>query len=211
MPETLAEELLLLAYDLRGKCRIGPVELDCGVGGAMLSELRLAGRLHLDGTVLAVADADPVGDPLLDGLLADVAASPRGRTPQEWVTRLRATDHQRRLLARLADHGQIAVDRHRLHRTLGVLVETRHPVRDIVGLWDAQQRVVAAVTTTAPADARTRALGALVAATGLSKPVFATSGNWRVLRDRMRAMTEDDWIAGAVRRALAAELGSVSA
>ncbi|WP_460351633.1 hypothetical protein [Actinoallomurus acanthiterrae] len=43
MPETMAEELLLLAYDLRGKCRIGPVELDCGVGGAMLSDLRLAG------------------------------------------------------------------------------------------------------------------------------------------------------------------------
>ncbi|MCO5967268.1 GOLPH3/VPS74 family protein [Actinoallomurus soli] len=209
MPETLAEELLLLAYDLRGKSRIGPVELDCGVGGAMLSELRLAGRLGLDGTVLAVADTEPVGDPVLDGLLADIAASPRGRTPQEWVTRLRATDHQQRLLARLADHGQVAVDRHRLHRTLGVFVETRHPVRDIVGLWEAQQRVVAAVTTDAPADARTLALGALVAAAGLSKAVFATSGNWRALRDRMRTMTEDDWVADAVRRALAVELGSV--
>ncbi|MEV5711091.1 GPP34 family phosphoprotein [Actinoallomurus sp. NPDC052274] len=210
MPETLAEELLLLAYDLRGKCRIGPVELDCGVAGAMLSELRLADRLRLDGAVLAVADAEPVGDPILDGLLADIAASPRGRTPQEWVTRLRATDHQQRLLARLADHGQVAVDRHRLHRTLGVFVETRYPVRDIVGLWEAQQRVVAAVTTSAPADVRTLALGALVAGAGLGKAVFATSGNWRVLRDRMRAMTEGDWIADAVRRALAVELGSVS-
>jgi hypothetical protein len=126
------------------------------------------------------------------------------------VTRLRATDHQQRLLARLADHGQVGVDRHRLHRTLGVFVETRYPVRDIVGLWEAQQRVVAAVTTSEPADVRTLALGALVTAVGLSKAVFATSGNWRALRDRMRAMTEGDRIADAVRRSLAVELGSVS-
>ncbi|MEV0399134.1 GPP34 family phosphoprotein [Actinoallomurus sp. NPDC050550] len=209
MPETLAEELLLLAYDLRGKCRIGPVELDCGVGGAMLSDLRLAGRLRLNGAALAVADPEPVGDPVLDGLLTDIATSPRNRTPQEWVTRLRATDHQRRLLARLADRGQVAVDR---HRTLGVFVETRYPVRDIVGLWEAQQRVVAAVTTgAAPADARTLALGALVAASGLGKAVFATSGNWRILRDRMREMAAGDWVATAVRGALAAEHRSVSA
>lgn len=208
VPETLAEELLLLAYDLRGKCRIGPVELDCGVGGAMLSDLRLAGRLRLDDTVLVVADADPVGDPILDDLLADIGASPRRRTPQEWVTRLRATDHQQRLLTRLADQGHVMVDR---HRTLGVFVETRYPVRDIVGLWEAQQRVVAAVTTGTPADPRTRALGALVAAAGLGKAVFSTSGNWRTLRDRMRSMTEDDWVADAVRRALAVELKGVLA
>ncbi|WP_345431161.1 GOLPH3/VPS74 family protein [Actinoallomurus vinaceus] len=209
MAETLAEELLLLAYDLRGKCRMGPVELDCGVGGAMLSDLRLAGRLRLSGTALAVDDPEPVGDPVLDALLTDIAASPRSRTPQEWVTRLRATDHQQRLLARLADRGQVAVDR---HRTLGVFVETRYPVRDIVGLWEAQQRVVAAVTTgAAPTDARTFALGALVAASGLGKAVFATSGNWRILRDRMREMTAGDWVADAVRRALSVEHRSVSA
>ncbi|GAB3982076.1 hypothetical protein GCM10029978_084790 [Actinoallomurus acanthiterrae] len=159
--------------------------------------------------MLAVADPEPVGDPVLDGLLTDIATSPRSRTPQEWVTRLRATDHQRRLLARLSDRGQVEVDR---HRTLGVFVETRYPVRDIVGLWEAQQRVVAAVTTAAgPADARTLALGALVAASGLGKAVFATSGNWRILRDRMREMTAADWVATAVHGALATEHRSVSA
>jgi hypothetical protein len=31
VPETLAEELLLLAHDIRGRCRLDPVELACGV------------------------------------------------------------------------------------------------------------------------------------------------------------------------------------
>lgn len=207
MADTLAEELLLLAYDRRGKRRIEPVELDCGVGGALLSELRLGGLIRLDGETVVVTGTGAHGDPVLDDLQASVAASPRRRTPEEWVTRLRATGHQERLLTRMAERGQVAVDR---HRTLGVFADTRFPVRDIVGLWEAQQRVVAAVTTGAPADARTLALGALVAACGMSKAVFATSGNWRELRSRVREMTGGDWVAGAVRAALAAEVRRVT-
>ena len=207
MRDTLAEELLLLAYDIRGKCRLAPAELDYGVAGALLSELNLAGRLALDGTVVRAAGAVPAADPILDGLFADIASAPRSRTPRDWVTRLRATDVRERLLSRMAECGQIEVDR---HRTLGVFADTRYPARDIVGLWEAQQRVVAAVTTRAPADPRTLALGALVAAAGLSKALFSTSGNWRALRTRMRDMTQDDWAAEAVRRVIAAELKSAS-
>ncbi len=200
---TLAEELLLLAHDLRGKRRIEPVELDCGVGGALLSELRLAGLIRLDGDAVVAAGTGVHGDPVLDDLLAGIAASPRRRTPEAWVTRLRATGHQERLMRRMAERGQVSVDR---QRTLGVFPDTRYPVRDIVGLWEAQQRVVAAVTAGAPADPRTLALTALIAACGMGKAVFAASGNWRALRARARDMTEGDWVAGAVRRALAVEL-----
>jgi hypothetical protein len=203
--ETLAEELLLLAYDIRGKCRLTPAELDCGVGGALLSDLRLAGRLTVVGDALAVAEDTPVGDPILDGVLADIRAEP-GTTPREWVDRLRGPRPGERLLARMAGRGQVEVD---LHRTLGVFSETRYPVRDIVGLWEAQHRVVGAVTTRSGADPRTLALGALVTAAGLGKALFSTSGNWRALRARMRAMTADDWAAGAVREVLAGERKSV--
>lgn len=204
MSETLAEELLLLAYDVRGKCRIGPAELDCGVGGALLSELNLAGRLKLDGTLLAAAGGAPSGDPILDGLFEEIETAPRRRTPGEWVTRMRATDFRDRLLARMAERGRIEADRHR------AFARTRYPVRDIVGLWEAQQRVVAAVTTGhtgAPCHSgpRTLALGGLVVASGLSRALFATSGNWRAHRARMREMTRGDWAAEAVREAIAAD------
>jgi Golgi phosphoprotein 3 (GPP34) len=199
VPETLAEELLLLAYDIRGKCRLGPAELAYGVGGALLSELNLAGLLKVDGTALTAAGDTPTGNPILDGLLEQIETAPRTRTPREWVTRMRATDVQDRLLARMAERGRIEVDRHR------AFAGTRYPVRDIVGLWEAQQRVVAAVTTQATAAPRTLALGALVVATGMGKALFATSGNWRTLRARMREMTRADWPAEAVREAIAAE------
>lgn len=205
MAETLAEELLLLAHDIRGKCRIAPAELDCGVGGALLSELRLAGRVGLTDGAVTVTDGAPVGDPLLDELLAGLADA--SRTPREWVAHLQRSGYGERLLARMAEQGRVDID---MHRTLGVFTETRYPVRDIVALWEAQQRVVAAVTEDGEPGPRTLALGAVASAAGLARPLFSTAGDWRELRTRMRAMTEDDWAAEAVRGVLTADRGRVA-
>jgi hypothetical protein len=202
VPETLAAELLLLAYDIRGKCRIGPTAVGYGVVGALLSELALSGRLVVDGEVLVKTNLpdEPTGDPILDELLAEIAATPR--TPKEWVSRLGGSDLTERLLARMLERGQIEIDR---HRNYGLFPETWYPVRDIVALWEAHQRVVVAATTSALLDSRTLALGALAEAVGLSKVLFATSGDWRALAERMRESSTEDWSAEAVRHAMASE------
>lgn len=205
MSETLAEELLLLAHDIRGKCRVAPAAMDCGVAGALLSELDLAGHLKLDGPVLVSADGPPIGDPILDELLDEIAAA--RRTPREWVTRLRWSGLTARLLTQLVERGQVEVDR---HRNYGLFAEIWYPVRDIIALWEAHQKVVVAATTRATADRRSLALGALAEATGLGKVLFATSGDWRVLGERMRGASTGDWAADAVRRAVAAERRSAA-
>jgi hypothetical protein len=200
VPETLAEELLLLAHDIQGKCRLGSAAMDCGVAGAMMSELGLAGRLTVAGITMVAIDDTPVGDPILDELLKEAATAPR--TPLEWVTRLCGSGCTERFLTRMTERGQVEID---THRTLGVVRDTWYPVRDIVGLWGAHERVVAAVTAPSVPDRRTLALGGLVAATGLGKVMFAASGDWRELSERMRAMTTRDWAAAAVRQAVVAE------
>lgn len=199
VPETLAEELLLLAHDIRGKCRATPTAMDRGVAGALLSELALRGRLTAEGPV-AVTDGAPAGDPVLDELLAEVAATPR--TPRAWVDHLCEAGLTRRLLDRMVDRGQVEVDH---HRSYGLFAETWYPVRDIVALWDAHQRVVHAAGGDVTAGRRALALGALAEATGLGKVLFATSGDWRALAERVRRSSADDWAADAVRHAVAAE------
>jgi hypothetical protein len=203
--ETLAEELLLLAHDIRGKCRVASAAIDCGVAGALLSELALAGHLKLDGSVLVAAGGPSTGAPVLDELLAEVAASPR--TPREWVTRLRGSGLTERLLTQMVERGQVEVDH---HRNYGLFAETWYPVRDIVALWEAHQRVVSAATTRVATDRRTLALGALAEATGLGKVLFATSGDWRVLGERMREASAGDWAADAVRRTVAPDRRSAT-
>ncbi len=198
MPETLAEELLLLAHDIRGRCRLDPVELACGVAGALLSDLYLADRLTLEDGVVTVADETPLSDPVLDRLLADIGSS-TGRTPREWVARMRGPEPGEELLARMAERGQVDIVR---YRSLGVFAETRYPVRDIIALWAAHQRVVDTLTTDGTPERRTLALGAVVTAAGLGKALLSTSGNWRVQCAQMRAMTVGDWAAEAVHEAL---------
>lgn len=197
--ETLAEELLLLAHDLRGKCRATPAALHRGVAGALLSELALRGRVTVGGPVTVTDDA-PAGDPILDELLAGIAATPR--TPRAWVCHLGQAGLTRRLLDRMAAAGRVEVDD---HRNYGLFAETWYPVRDIVALWDAHQRVVLAATAGPAAGRRALALGALAEATRLGKLLFATSGDWRTLAGRVRASSAEDWAAAAVRHAVTAE------
>jgi hypothetical protein len=159
------------------------------------------GRLTLENGVVTVADGTPHPDLVLDQVLADVNSS-TGRGPREWVTRMRGPELGELLLTRMAERGQVDVGQ---YRTLGVFAETRYPVRDIVALWEAHQRVVDAVTTDPAPKPRTLALGAIVTAAGLGKALLSTSGNWRALRARMRAMTKGDWAAEAVHDALTGE------
>jgi hypothetical protein len=203
--ETLAEELLLLAHDIRGKCRIVPAAMDRGVAGALLAELALSGHLAVEDSVLAATGGPLTGDPILDDLLDGVAAS--SHTPREWVTRLGGSGLTERLLTRMVDSGQVEVDH---HRNYGLFAETWYPVRDIVALWEAHQRVVAAATARPAPDRRTLALGALAEAAGLGKVLFATSGDWRALCGRMREASAGDWAAEAVRHAIGAERRSAS-
>jgi hypothetical protein len=200
VPETLAAELLLLAHDIRGKCRIAPAAIDCGVAGALLSELRLTGRVTLDGSVLVAAGGPPTGDPILDELLTEIVVTPRA--PLDLVIHLRGTGLTERLLARMLESGQVEVDH---HRNYGLFAETWYPVGDIVALWEAHHRVVVAATTPAGPDRRTLALAAIATAAGMAKVLFATSGDWRALAARVREKTAEDWAAEAVHRAVAAE------
>lgn len=207
MPSTLAEDLLLLAHDIRGRCRVTPTAMDGGVAGALLSELALRGRLATEGPVVVPGGVDGAacGDAILDELLAEIAAT--SRTPSAWVSHLRGSGLTRRLLDRMAEAGKVEIEQ---HRNYGLFDETWYPVRDIVSLWEAHQRVVLAATNPAAADRRALALGALAEAAGMGKILFATSGDWRALSERVRASSAGDWAAGAVRDVLAADRRSAS-
>jgi hypothetical protein len=87
MALTMPEEIMLLLLDDEtGK----PVGLpgpagDLALAGAALMELALAGRIDTDLDVLVVTDHRPVGDPLLDGVLARLAAAEAPRASRWWI------------------------------------------------------------------------------------------------------------------------------
>ncbi|RUL92665.1 GPP34 family phosphoprotein [Verrucosispora sp. FIM060022] len=154
----LAEELLLLAYDDEtGKATMPRISLDLGMAAAALIELALAGRIAYDDGALTVVDPTPTGEPVIDDVLARIAAD-TPHSPSSWVQRLRHGLRDR-ILGDLCEHGVVRdVD----ETELGFIHVHRYPVLDRSVEADTRQRLTAALTG-APPDERTAALATLVA------------------------------------------------
>ncbi|HLU44261.1 MAG TPA: GPP34 family phosphoprotein, partial [Natronosporangium sp.] len=75
MRPSLLEELLLIAYSDQGTLVTSVAAVDCGLAGAVLMELMLAGRLTLTKRAVTVVSDEPTGDPLLDEALTRIRTS----------------------------------------------------------------------------------------------------------------------------------------
>lgn len=86
----LAEDIvLLLLDDETGKMEdIHANVMEMLMAGAVLMDLGLKGRLDWDLERLFVVDDAPTGDPVLDGVLAQVSAHSEPMAPKAWIQRV---------------------------------------------------------------------------------------------------------------------------
>ncbi|MBB5806910.1 hypothetical protein F4560_006678 [Saccharothrix ecbatanensis] len=196
---TLADELVLLAYDDNGSRKLGQPALGYGLAGALLVELALAERVDVVDKKVTVLDPTPVGRPLLDQALARIADD-KPRKPGHWISKL-----SKKLTDEVLD-GLVAggVLRREEDRVLLVFPRTRFPAPDGVqpaAETDARARMTSAITSDGPVDPRTAALCALVKAVDYDRKVFADLPR-AVVRKRLKVISEGDWAATAVRKAI---------
>jgi hypothetical protein len=106
---TLADEIVVLMLD----DTVGEINPDCiavagvAIAGGIVMELALLGRVDSDLKALFVVDKTPVGDDLLDMVLAEIAAQPEQQSSAWWIDQLskRHGDLVERVLARLVTAG----------------------------------------------------------------------------------------------------------
>lgn len=206
---SLAEELVLLAYDDSGKAQLSGTNLDLGVGGALLLDLALAGRVDVVDKRLVITDPSPVGHPLVDGALERIRADGRRRKPKDWVSRL-SKQSRPAVLRQLVAAGilESAED-----KVLLLFSRTRYPSRHGVeppAETAARQRMRAAVTGAVTPDARTAALCALVGAVGLDRKVFPDLPR-REVKQSLKRISEGAWAATAVKKAIEEVQAAVTA
>ncbi len=118
----LAEEFLLLLRDEDGALSRAPEWLvRYALGGAVLMDLALENRIDTDAERLFLIDAAPVGDPLLDPILAEIAQAGQTHDALYWVEH--ATHHadaiRETALTRLVDNGVLNVSDDRFLRIFG--------------------------------------------------------------------------------------------
>jgi Golgi phosphoprotein 3 GPP34 len=197
---SLAEEFTLLAYDDAGTPLTDGTRLDNGLGGALLLELALAGRVDVVDKKVVVLDPSPTGDPLADEALGRIAGEEKGRRPGHWVSKF-AKDTRPRVLDRLVRNGVLTVQK---DKVLGVFPRTKYPAAggtEPAAEATARERMRAAVLSSGPVEPRTAALCALVAATELDRKVFADLDRKRV-KARLKEIGEGAWAADAVKKTI---------
>jgi len=196
----LAEEFALLAYGDDGAPDTDSVRLDNGLGGSLLLELAISGRLDIKDKKVVVRDGTPTGDPLVDQALDRIVAADKPRKPGYWVKKF-AKDARRLTLDRLVEQEVLTREQ---DTVLLVFPRTRYPAAhgvEPVPETEARQRLTAAVSGTGPVEPRTAALCALVAATNLDRKVFRTLDRERA-KERLKEISAGDWAATAVRKTI---------
>ena len=164
---SLAEELLLLAYDDQtGKATGSRIGLDLGMAAAVMIDLALAGRIaYVDG-YLKVINPTPIGDPIADAVLAKAAAD-EPHTPGQWLQRLRHR-LRTRVLEDLVTRGVVRdVD----ETQMGYIHVHRYPTTDPAVEAEIRKRLADALISDQAPDERTAALATLLTATRM-EPVL---------------------------------------
>ena len=105
----LYEEILLLALrDREGTVPLGTM-YEYAIGGALLAELLLSGRIRLDSSrrkFVQLISAESLDDTLLDECLQSIAQVTRRRTLQTWVAKFASTGQlKHRIADQLIQHG----------------------------------------------------------------------------------------------------------
>lgn len=195
MTVTIAEEVLLLAHsEDEGKQLIGSNELNAALGGAVLAELALSGRLELSAKKVVVTDPAPLGDPELDATLARIADQGRDRKPEWWVYKLHSSKLRDRLLTRLAESGVLT---HERGKVMGIFPVNRWPEADGRVEAEVRQRVASALGGADP-DERTAVLIAVLHAAKLDRKAFPGAS-----KERVKEITEGAWAGEAVAKTIA--------
>lgn len=201
---TLAEDLFLLAdSDEKGQLLIDPAHLDLGLGGAVLFDLALQGRVGLVDAHVAVLDRTPLGHPVLDKALTVIGAESRAHDPDYWVRRF-AKKARRAIEDRLVETGVLRRDD---HRVLGIIPVHRTPQADGRVEQELRRDLREAVIRHQTPPVQTAALISLVQAVGIDQMLFARHAEHSVMvrmDEITRGLGEHVWVARAVNQTITA-------
>ncbi len=201
----LYEEVILLALrEEEGTFATGFVEQV--VAGAVLAELLLDERIAVDENDkkqdVAVLDASPFGDPIIDEALGMLAESDKPRPFQTWVGRLAGVrDLRHKVARRLCDHGILRADE---DKVLWIFTRRIYPEVDPVPERAIIDRLRHAVEgDDENIDARTVVLISLVHKTGLLRLALGADTVNRC-KERIESIINGEVTGKATRQVIAA-------
>jgi Golgi phosphoprotein 3 len=199
---SLAEEILLLALDDE-KGSFVPLPRDAlefALTSAALMDLALQGRIDSDLDQLVLVDATPLGDDILDPLLAAIARSDETYNAKRWISVVArdAEPIRERALERLVQRGILERKEQKL---LWVLGQRRYPVVDATESREVKLRILEIVLSDEIPDLRDVVIIALADACQLFDSILSPR-ELRAARPRIAQVVKMDLIGQALVKAL---------
>ena len=195
---TIAEEVLLLFLDdEKGTLIRGPdIHVELALGGAVLMDLALANRIDTDPERLFVVDRTPVGDDVLDEVLARIVACEPERSTEYWLNEVREDTQalMSRLIDRLVDRGVL---RRVEEKILWVFETRRYPVIDDREEREVKRRITSVLFSDEIPDPRDIVIIGIVNACDLLDVILHHREVEKV-RDRADQIARMDFIGQAV-------------
>jgi Golgi phosphoprotein 3 len=209
----LPEEILLLALKDEDGTTYSGTSWPYAVAGAVLAELLLEERLRLDERegkkLLRVANRNPIGDPVVDQVLAKIANAKKSADMTTWLGRVAGMkDLKHQIAEQLALRGVLQVD---THKVMLIFSQRIYPELDPAPELEIMHRVEHAVFSDEPSlDTRTAILVALAHVSGVLNPLF---GKKRIAerKQRLDRIAEDRPSAEAARAAIEATQAAMAA
>ncbi len=207
----IVEDLMLLMLDDKTGTPAGAGTLHYALGGAVLVELALLGRIETDGAgalngpkVLAVGEG-PLPDPLLQSAHDKIAEKPR--RVQSLLLHIGGGLYKP-LMERLVEQGHI---RREKKKVLGLFSMTLSPANDTGYESALRQRVAAVLEDGESPDARTAAVIALLSSSG-TLPSLHPVPKWSTkVYQRAKELEQGNWGAEAVNTAVTRTAAAIAA
>ncbi len=200
MLRLVEEMVLLLLQDEGGQfVRLPTWALDHALAGAVLMELALENRIDTDLDNLALVDATPLEDSLLDPVLADIAAG-GSHDARYWVERVadRADIIHREALARLVREGILE---EREERFLWVFRSRRYPSIDGKAEREVKLRIMGVLFSDEIPDPRDVVIICLADVCGIFRELLSRQEMTQVT-PRIEQVRRMDLIGQAMSRAI---------
>ena len=197
-----AEEItLLMLNDEDGEFVRAPGwSMQCAFAGAVLMDLALENRIDTDLKRLILIDPTPLGDDLLDPILALIAQTTEAFDARQWVDQLadHADEIRERALARLVERGIL---RREEDRFLWVFQSRRYPMVDGEAEREVKLRIMEVLFGDEIPDPRDIVLICLADACGILRELLSARELERAA-DRIEQVRKLDLIGQAVSKAV---------
>ena len=194
------ELLLLLIDDKRGDLiPIPERSLGCALAGALLMDLAQEGRIDTDSDFLSLLDPTPLGDDLLDPVLAEIAEADAVRHARFWVAHFaeQVDDIRDRTLARLTAQGILEAEEGGFFSFLPSVSRTRRYPADQAMREDVQLRIMRVLFSSDIPDPTDAVIAGLANACGVFERLLSPAER-EVAQERIDLLGRMDLIGRAV-------------